>query len=116
MLRLDLSVGGRWRVLFTDDGRWRLGVYRPENESLGDIEFLERHDVPELFYLVRGRVVLVVSGDGVGFEEVELEPGYAYVVTEWHNAYRPGGCEGVALVVEASGVRTEYRPFKAVRH
>ena len=111
MIELKLVPRGRWEVLFTDDGRWRLGIYRPENESLSDIKYLEKHDVPELFYLVRGDVVLVLSEDGRSFKEVRMEPGVAYVVTEWHNAYRPGGREGVALVIEASEVRTEYLRF-----
>jgi hypothetical protein len=35
-------------------------------------------------------------------------PGKIYVVDEWHNAYRPHGREGIALVVEAPDIETEY--------
>ncbi len=102
---------GRWWIAFRDSDRWQIGVYCPENCSREDVRMLERHDAPELFVLLRGSIVLVVEEGGV-VREVPMEPGKLYVVEEWHNAYRPGGCEGVALVVERPGVRTE---FKEVR-
>jgi len=103
-----LAPRGRWEVVFRDSDRWQVGVYVPEYTSIGDVVVLEKHDAPELFYLVKGSIVLVLSSDLRGVREVVMEPGRLYVVDEWHNAYRPNGVEGVALVVERTGVRTEY--------
>ncbi len=104
----------RWKVLFRDPGKWLLSVYVPENERREDIRVLEKHDAPELFYLVRGKVTLVVSS-GEEIEEVEMEPGRAYIVEGWHNAYRPEGGEGVAMVIEKDGVTTELRDISSFR-
>jgi len=104
----DVAPRGRWEVVFRDSDRWQVGVYVPEYTSIGDIVVLEKHDAPELFYLVKGSIVLVLSSDLRGVREVVMEPGRLYIVDEWHNAYRPNGVEGVALVVERTGVRTEY--------
>ena len=111
---IEVSGRERWRVVFRDSDRWQLGIYVPENEKLEDIEFLEKHDCPELFILVDGRVTLVLS-DGDRLEEVEMEKGKAYVVEAWHNAYRPGGVHGIALVVERPDVKTEYRRLSSFR-
>ena len=40
--------------------------------------------------------------------EVPMKEGVIYIVDEWHNAYRPGNVEGIALVIERVGVKTEY--------
>ncbi len=106
------EAGERWRVVFRDRDRWQVGIYVPENASAEEVAVLERHTCPELFLLLEGRVVLVVSEDGSSTREVEMEPGKLYVVEEWHNAYRPGGGKGVALVVEAPDVQTEYASLK----
>lgn len=98
----------RWSVVFADEPQWRAGIYVPENSSREEIVILERHNRPELFLLIEGEIVLVVSSDGVKVEEVPMEPGKLYVVEEWHNAYRPGGKPGKALVIEAAGIQTEY--------
>ena len=37
-----------------------------------------------------------------------MEEGKIYIVEEWYNAYRPDGCEGVALVIERMDIKTEY--------
>lgn len=105
---IQLEAEERWRVVFKDRDRWQVGVYVPENISSEEVLILERHDCPELFLLIEGRVVLVLSEDGLNIKEVEMEPGKLYIVEEWHNAYRPGGGKGVVLVVEAPGVQTEY--------
>jgi len=103
-----LAPRGRWEVVFRDSDRWQVGVYVPEYTSIGEVVMLEKHDAPELFYLVKGSIVLVLSSDLREIREVAMEPGRLYVVDEWHNAYRPNGVEGVVLVVERAGVKTEY--------
>lgn len=100
--------GERWRVVFRDRDKWQVGIYIPENTSAEEVVVLEKHSCPELFILLEGRIVLVLSEDGVSTKEVEMEPGKLYIVDEWHNAYRPGGGKGVALVVEAPDGETEY--------
>ncbi len=84
----------------------------PEFTSLSEVDYLEKHDAPELFLLLEGKVVLVLSEDGAELREVPMERGKLYVVTEWHNAYRPGNCRGVALVVERTGISTTYKKLK----
>ncbi|ABL77425.1 cupin domain-containing protein [Thermofilum pendens] len=100
--------GERWTVAYRENDKWQVGIYIPENASLREVTVLEKHDRPELFVLLEGEITLVVSEDGSELREVKMEPGKLYVVDEWHNAYRPGGRRGVALVVEAPGVETEY--------
>ena len=107
---IEVKAKRRWEVVFRDGDCWQLGIYVPENESIDDIKVLERHDCPEMFYLIKGRVVLVLSS-GDGLEEVEMREGRIYIVDCWHNAYRPGGSPGIALVVERPSVKTEYRPL-----
>ena len=84
----------RWEIIFEENGRWRCGVYVPEHSAL--------------FLLIRGRIVLLLSKDGRSIVEKPMEEGKIYIVEEWHNAYRPGGCEGVALVIERMDIKTEY--------
>ncbi len=98
----------RWSVVFSDGAYWRAGIYIPENTSPGEVVVLEKHNRPELFMLIEGEITLVLSEDGVKMKEVPMEPGKIYVVEEWHNAYRPGGRPGKALVIEASDIETEY--------
>ena len=115
---IDISSKERWKVVFEDPGRWRIGLYKPEFKSLEEISYLEKHDRPELFLLLDGRMVLVVQQGGSDkIQEVELRRGRLYIVEEWHNGYRPGGCEGIALVVEAHDTKTIYKDviFKQAR-
>lgn len=107
---IEVKAERRWEVVFRDGDSWQLGIYVPENTSVEDVDFLERHDCPEAFYLVKGRIVLVLS-QGEGLEELEMKEGRIYIIECWHNAYRPRGSPGVALVVERPNVRTEYRPL-----
>ncbi len=107
---IDANSRERWKVLFEDPGRWRIGLYRPEFKSLDEISYLEKHDRPELFLLLSGKIVLVVQNEGMdNVQEIELRKDKLYIVEEWHNGYRPGGCEGIALVVEAYDTTTIYR-------
>lgn len=98
----------RWNIVFSDQGSWRAGIYVPENSSRKEIRSLEKHDKPELFVLLEGEIVLVLSQDGLNVLEVPMEPGKIYVVEEWHNAYSPRGSRGKALVIEAEDIKTEY--------
>ncbi len=101
--------GVRWQVLCGDAGHWRSGLYSPPESRLEDVEELERHDCPELFLLVSGRVTLVLA-DGAELRELPLEPGRPVLVTEPHAAYCPDGPHGgVAFVVERDAFGTEYR-------
>jgi len=83
-------------------------IYFPEYMSRKQIDVLEKPDAPELFYLVSGRIVLVLSNDLKEIREVEMEPGEIYIVNEWHNAYRPNGEKGVAIVIEKINIKTEF--------
>lgn len=108
VVEIPIKPRGRWEVVFKDDNAWQCGIYVPENTSLNDVKFLEKHDAPELFYLIEGSIVLVLSPDGEKVIEVPMEGGKLYIVTEWHNAYRPNGSPGTALVIERVGIKTEY--------
>jgi len=33
---------------------------------------------------------------------------WKYIVNEWHNAYRPNGEKGVAIVIEKINIKTEF--------
>ena len=104
---LDLdNKGERWKVHFKDEGNWLLGVWIPEFSSREEVSYLERHEKPELFLLLKGKIVMLLSEDGKNIKEVELESGKPLVVYGWHNGYRVG--EGEALVVEWDGNTTEY--------
>ncbi|MCD6196378.1 MAG: hypothetical protein J7J82_06305 [Staphylothermus sp.] len=105
---LNISPKSRWEVIFKDNDHWQAGIYVPENTSREDIKYLEKHDAPELFYLIEGRIVLVISSDLKTFHEVEMQPGKIYIVDEWHNAYRPEGVKGIALVIEKTNIKTQY--------
>lgn len=101
----------RWHVVCGDPGHWRAGLYSPEVSSLSEVLELERHDCPELFLLMSGRVTLVFSDGAGGLREVALEPGRPILVSAPHSGYCPDGPHtGVALVVERDEFTTEYRP------
>jgi len=110
MIKINIKPEKRWDVVY-ETSNWRVGIYVPENTSINDVNYLEKHDKPELFYLVKGKIVLVLSSDGKEIKEVEMEKDKIYIVTEWHNAYRPDGAEGIALVIEAPDINTEYMKF-----
>jgi len=104
------APGERWQVLCGDAGHWRVGVYSPPEAGLGDVRELERHDCPELFLLVSGRVTLVLSDGRGGVREVPLRAGEPISVAAPHSAYCPDGPHaGTCLVVERDAFRTEYR-------
>ncbi|MEM2180369.1 MAG: hypothetical protein QXP32_06100 [Nitrososphaeria archaeon] len=108
VLKIPTGSNKRWNVVFKDDYRWQCGIYVPEYSSKDEVTYIEKHDGPELFYLIEGKIVLVLSADGKSFVEVPIEKSIIYVVNEWHNAYRPNGVEGIALVIEKTNVKTEF--------
>lgn len=100
----------RWQVLCGDAGNWRVGMYSPGDVSAAELPELERHDCPELFLLVSGRVHLLLAIDGE-LREVALEPGKPILVTAPHCGFCPDGAHtGTAFVVERDSFDTEYRP------
>lgn len=101
----------RWEILCRDRKSWLAGLYQPEFSSRREVDRLERHDVPELFIHLRGRVNLLLKS-GRGPVRVRLlKPGEALWVPagEWHNGFRERG--GAALVIERPGGKTEFRPL-----
>ncbi len=107
MIEIPFSVNSRWKVVFKTMA-WQCGIYQPEFTSAGEIEYLEKHDHPEAFLLIKGAITLVLSENGAGLKEIPLRRNCLYIITEWHNAYRPEGEEGIALVIEPPTVRTQY--------
>lgn len=106
---LSPPPAGRWNVVCGDEGHWRVGLYRPTDTSRGEIGELERHDCPELFVLLEGRVTLLLV-EGGAEREVELEPGRPVLVTAPHGGFCPDGPgTGTAFVVERDAFTTEYR-------
>lgn len=110
--KIPVKPKQRWEVIFRENNKWQCGIYVPEFTSKNQITFLEKHNVPEFFYLVRGSITLVLSRDGKEIVEVPMEKNVIYIVDEWHNAYRPRGKEGVALVIERVDVKTEFLKLK----
>jgi len=106
MKKMRLRPDGRWHVPFEDDGSWRLGIYRPEFESADHVDVLEKHTCPELFICTGGRMGLLLRENGTE-TRLELEPGEAVMVTEYHNGFcvDPGG---FFMVVEQTSFTTRF--------
>ena len=99
----------RWQVLCGDGAHWRVGLYAPDLSAREQVVELERHDCPELFLLLSGRLTLVLSIDGA-VRELPLEIGKPVLIESPHNGYCPDGPHtGTALVVERDAFDTEYR-------
>lgn len=106
---LEARPGVRWQVMCGDAGHWRVGLYSPPETRAADCVELERHDCPEYFHLLSGRLTLLVK-DGPAVREVPLEPGRPVLVTAPHTGFCPDGPHGgTALVVERDLFSTEYR-------
>jgi hypothetical protein len=106
---LEVAPLTRCQVLCGDAGHWRLGVYSPAETRPEDLAELERHDCPELFLLLEGRLTLLLA-EGGARRELPLEPGKPVLVTAPHGGFCPGGPHtGRALVVERDAFDTEYR-------
>lgn len=105
--------GETWQVICGDTGHWRAGLYSPEFSRADQCQELERHDCPELFFLVSGRLTLVIEEAAGGVREVELEAGRGLLVTSPHNGFCPDGPHtGLALVVERDEFDTVYHERK----
>jgi len=106
---LPTAGGSRWQVLCGDAEHWRIGVYSPAAARADQLTELERHTCPELFWLLEGRLTLLLAGPG-GLRELPLEPGHPVLVTAPHDGFCPDGPHtGRALVVERDSFATEYR-------
>jgi hypothetical protein len=113
-VRADVPIlpeaGKHWQVVCGDAGRWRVGLYSPALATAAACTELERHDCPEFFLLLSGRVTLVLAREGK-LVEVPLEAGKPVLVESPHNGFCPDGPHtGVALVVERDSFATVYRP------
>jgi hypothetical protein len=106
---LAIADRTRWQVLCGDAGHWRVGVFSPAATRPEDLPELERHTCPELFWLLDGRLHLLLAEPG-GLRELPLEPGRPVLVTAPHDGFCPDGPHtGRALVVERDAFGTEYR-------
>jgi hypothetical protein len=101
-----LLPDSRWSVIYRDDGAWRVGLYRPELDSPTKIDTLEKHTCPELFICMTGTMGLIVK-KGTDEQVVELSPGQALLVTDYHNGFSIDP-RGYFLVVERTDFETEY--------
>jgi hypothetical protein len=107
--------GLRWQVICSDGPHWRVGIYSPPEAHAREVRELERHDCPELFLLMEGRITLVFRNEQGVLCELVLSPGAPVLITSPHGAYCPDGpFTGVALVVERSEFETEMLPMPAV--
>jgi len=107
----DLKTTERLKVLFRDKNVWLAELYVPEFTHRNEISLLEKHDAPELFYLIDGNVTLVLGSEDETVD-VPLNKNQAIIVETWHNAYRPTGGLGLILVIERDGVKTEFKSVK----
>ena len=106
---LDPPADQRWQVLCGDEGHWRVGVYAPAESRAADIVELERHDCPEFFLLIAGRMTLLMAKEGRIVEQ-PLELMRPILVDAPHCGVCPDGPHtGTALVVERDAFATEYR-------
>jgi len=106
---LSLAPDTRWQVLAGDQGHWRVGVYSPGEACAAEVVELERHDCPELFLLIEGRVTLLLAREGAIVEQ-PLERHRPILVEAPHAGFCPDGPHtGLALVVERDAFQTEYR-------
>jgi len=106
---LELFPDTLWQVVCGDRGHWRAGVYSPSAACADELAELERHDCPELFLLLQGRLILLIHRGG-RVEELELQPHRPMLVTSPHSGYCPDGPHtGKAFVVERDVFETEYR-------
>lgn len=103
--------GVRWQVVCGDEGSWRAGIYAPPEARREEVVELERHDCPELFLLLEGRMTLVLADGQGGTRELPLQAGRPVLVSAPHSAYCPDGPHaGVAFVVERDAFLTQLAP------
>lgn len=105
---LDPEEQRVWQVLCGDREHWRVGIYSPQLTGPEQIEELEQHDCPEFFWLLDGRLTLVLAREDA-VEYLDLEVGRPVLVTAPHSGYCPDGPHtGRALVVERDVFETRY--------
>ena len=102
-----INFDKEWRVIAKDKRSWACGIYAPKGRSITDLKYLERHNCPELFYLISGSVKLVTMKGGK-VKVIRLTRKKAVVVDTWHNGFSDGKRPGAALVVERGQVKTQY--------
>ncbi len=106
---LSIKPGERWQVVCGDSGHWRVGIYSPGEASPEDIQELEKHDCPEFFLLLSGKMSLRLKDEN-GLRDLVLEQGKPTLIEAPHCGFCPEGPHtGVALVVERDTFDTEYR-------
>jgi hypothetical protein len=108
---VPVNFDKEWRVIARDGHSWACGIYTPKNRKIDDIRFLEKHNCPELFYLLTGAVKLVVMRRGKK-EIIPLTKKKAIVVNTWHNGFSDSKKIGAALVVERGKVSTQYMKLR----
>lgn len=113
-----LSIKGkkRWQVCCGDKKHYRIGFYSPEYTKKGDIKILEKHDCPEFFMLIKGRLSLLII-DNKGREKViNLKPLKPIFVEGWHNGFCPDGkFTGLSIVVERDEFTTVYKSIDELK-
>jgi hypothetical protein len=103
---LPWQPGVRWQVLCGDNGHWRLGVYAPPETSVSDVNVFERHDCPELFVLMQGKMSLVFD-EPDGPRVMPLTVGVPVLVHAPHGGFCPDGPHtGVCMVIERDAFTT----------
>jgi len=102
-----ITFAKEWKVIAKDKRSWACGIYVPKSRSIGDLRYLEKHDCPELFYLISGSVKLVTMDRGK-VRVIRLTRKRAVVIDTWHNGFSDSKRLGAALVVERGKVRTQY--------
>lgn len=110
MKRISLQSKKRWKVIFRDRNNWLCGIYIPEFTDASQIQKFEKHNGPELFLLLEGKVTLVLlEHKHKRYKKVPLKKGEVVIVDAWHNAYRPKGSKGVVLVIEKDNISTRWK-------
>jgi len=105
---MDVRPDVIWQVLCGDRGHWRAGIYSPSERSAEECIELEKHNCPELFVLLEGKLTLLIAKDRQ-LIELPLEPGKPVLVQSPHSGFCPDGPHtGRALVVERDEFDTEY--------
>lgn len=109
--KIPIKSKFRWRVVFQDTGSWRCGFYVPENKSKDEIEVLEKHNIPEFFLLIEGRVSLLIK-ENEKLKVLPLKKNEIAIVDTYHNGFSPKGKKGIALVIERDTFKTIYLNLK----
>ncbi len=113
---LGIKAKKRWQVLCGDRRHYRIGFYSPEYTKKSDIKILERHDCPEFFMLIKGRLSLLIIDEKGKEKVVNLKPLKPVFVEGWHNGFCPGGkFSGISIVVERDEFTTVYKSINELK-